>query len=158
MERSCRGCTGMSCSVDGCSDQSIKKGLCNRHYLRKWRHGSPTAGGTDKKAAQKMLSYLLGYDGDDCIKWPYATVSGYGQIRMGGKAQLVTRIICQKAYGDPPTQKHEAAHSCGNGHLGCSNKSHLRWATRQENRQDMIDHGRSNKGKQINTRPDRKRA
>lgn len=139
----------MSCSVDGCSSHSLKSGLCNRHYLRKWRHGSPTAGSTDKKAAQKMLDYLYGYDGDDCIKWPYATVNGYGQIRVNGKARLVTRLLCEFDNGPDPSGEHHAAHSCGNGHLGCSNRNHLRWATYQENRQDMVDHGRSNKGKSI---------
>jgi hypothetical protein len=35
-----------------------------------------------------------------------------------------------------------AAHSCGNGHLGCVNPRHLRWATAKENAHDELLHGR----------------
>ena len=36
---------------------------------------------------------------------------------------------------------HQAAHSCGHGDEGCVNPSHLRWATPQENSDDMVLHG-----------------
>jgi hypothetical protein len=41
---------------------------------------------------------------------------------------------------------NEAAHSCGNGHLGCVTKRHLSWKTRSGNMLDMIEHGRSLRG------------
>jgi hypothetical protein len=63
-----------------------------------------------------------------------------------GHYHTAARVVCILVYGDPPTPNHEAAHSCGNGHLGCFNPDHLRWATVAENMQDKIDHGRSCRG------------
>jgi hypothetical protein len=40
----------------------------------------------------------------------------------------------------------QAAHSCGNGHLGCVNPHHLRWVTPKENAADRDDHGTTPKG------------
>lgn len=51
------------------------------------------------------------------------------------------RVACTLKHGEPPTPEHEAAHSCGNGHFGCINWKHLRWATRGENQDDKVEHG-----------------
>jgi hypothetical protein len=45
------------------------------------------------------------------------------------------------ASGPPIGPKQEAAHRCGNGHLGCIHPKHLRWATRQQNSDDKKLHG-----------------
>ena len=31
-----------TCSIDECENRVHAKGLCNKHYLRKWNHGDPT--------------------------------------------------------------------------------------------------------------------
>lgn len=51
--------------------------------------------------------------------------------------------MCQKAHGDPPSPKHDAAHSCGRGHEGCVNPNHLSWKTKKQNQADRITHGTS---------------
>jgi len=140
----------MTCSVDGCTGKSLKRGMCNKHYLRWWKHGDALGGSTPWGEAQKFYNEtVLPYEGDECLAWPYAKVNGYGQIRIDGKIHLVTRLVCASVNGEPEDPSHEAAHSCGNGHLGCVTKKHLRWATRAENRDDMVLHGRSNKGKSV---------
>jgi hypothetical protein len=48
--------------------------------------------------------------------------------------------------GPPPTSKHQAAHSCGKGNLGCVSPKHLSWKTRAENEADKIEAGTSNRG------------
>lgn len=53
---------------------------------------------------------------------------------------------CKSQHGDPPTPKHQAAHSCGNGHLGCVASAHLSWKTKIENEADKILHGTTNRG------------
>lgn len=79
----------------------------------------------------------------DCILWPFAKDQyGYGRICNKG----AHRIVCEIAHGNAPSPKHEAAHSCGNGNLGCINPKHLRWATHLENHADRAWHGTNNAG------------
>jgi hypothetical protein len=83
-----------------------------------------------------------GYTGDDCLVWPFSkTPSGYGQIKISGKSTLASHAMCIAAHGPAPKAGMQAAHSCGNGHLGCVNPRHLRWATRKENMADAKQHG-----------------
>lgn len=92
---------------------------------------------------------VLPYEGEDCLIWPFAcSLAGYGKI--GGKPGIVSRRLCEEAHGAPPTPKHEAAHSCGNGRHGCVTKRHLSWKTRVENQADRIEHGTHNRGERHN--------
>ena len=84
---------------------------------------------------------------DECIVWPFGrTTAGYGNLTVAGKKAYAHRVICERAYGPPPSLKHEAAHNCGNGHLGCINPRHIEWKTRRENAEDTIVHGTSLRG------------
>ncbi len=77
-----------------------------------------------------------------CVIWPYArTSAGYGNVRIGGKNWVVSRLVCEAVHGTPPTEAHEAAHSCGNGHLGCVNPWCLYWATHSVNQRERVRHG-----------------
>lgn len=135
------------CSVPGCDRTSRKRGWCQPHYLRWWRHGDPLAGGLPKGEAQTFLVNALSFDGEGCLFWPFfRTKEGYGAIHLRGRCQIVSRVVCEREHGPPPSNLMEAAHSCGNGHLGCVNRHHLRWASYAENRIDMVNHGRSNRG------------
>lgn len=138
----------MTCSVMGCQSVALKKGLCNRHYLRLWRHGDALGGGLDKGAAQVFYkTKALVFAGNDCLIWPFAkSREGYAIIQYGGRCKIVSNMVCEDVYGPPADKSSQAAHSCGNGHIGCVNKTHLRWASYQENRQDMVSHGRSLRG------------
>jgi hypothetical protein len=87
------------------------------------------------------------YDGDECLIWPYSTKGhGYAVFKVDGKQCMVTRFICEKEHGPPPTAKHQAAHSCGKGHLACVTKRHLSWKTPAENSADRNIHGTDNRG------------
>lgn len=84
---------------------------------------------------------VLTWDNNECLFWPYAKIStGYGQFAIepgrGGKRVLVHREACRRVHGEAPTEFHDCAHSCNQGHLGCVNPRHLRWATRAENMAD----------------------
>jgi hypothetical protein len=100
----------------------------------------------------KGIAFLrahLGYQGDDCVIWPFARIqTGYGQLGYMGKVYKANRLMCILAHGEPPTPKHESAHSCGNGHLGCVNPRHLSWATYQENQQERWQRRRVPRHKQ----------
>jgi len=51
------------------------------------------------------------------------------------------RVIWEKVYG-VPFPAAEACHTCGNGHLGCVNWTHIDPGTHSDNMVDRRDHGR----------------
>lgn len=122
--------------------------MCVKHYKRLRRYGSPLGGGTAKGDPLRFFEAALAMDTNDCTIWPFG--KGYGNIRIDGKSALVHREICRRAHGDPPTSKHQAAHSCGKGKQGCINRHHLRWATAKENDADKIGHGTKLRGESAN--------
>jgi len=100
-----------------------------------------------KKRKSKLIEFCNGVIEDaelgdnNCIQWPFARFySGYGKIAIKGKTTHAHRYICILAHGEPPDGKTDAAHNCGNGHMGCVNPNHLRWATRKENMDDCLKH------------------
>lgn len=138
------------CSVEGCERIHYGKGLCSKHYYRLWKHGSPHAGGKPRQQRGSALKWVqdhLNFDKDECLIWPFSRKEqGYGQVCYHGKTMRAHRLICELVHGSPEDQKMDCAHSCGNGHLGCVNPKHLRWATRKENMQDAIVHGTTIRG------------
>lgn len=133
------------CAVDGCVKPRIARGWCQAHWARWKRHGSPLVGGplgASKGESLRWLSARTGHVGDECLPWPFGrTGSGYGALEIDGRAISAHRWMCAEVYGPPPTPSHEAAHSCGRGHLGCVNPGHIRWATHSDNLADRLDHG-----------------
>ena len=141
------------CSIAGCGKPTKGRGWCAAHYHRWTRHGDPLGGGSFYgEAAQFYRDVVLPHHGTECLIWPYARMgNGYAELRVDGRARLVHRMVCIAVHGEPPTPKHEAAHSCGRGHDACVNSDHLRWATPAENIQDQILHGTRHRGDRTGT-------
>lgn len=142
--------TSRICSIPNCGKQVSARGLCNAHYLRVSRHGDPTVDKSRLGGAPKafLLNVAFPYEGDECLLWPFTLNSkGYGRVWHDGRLQIASRVVCEHANGKAPTPQHHAAHSCGNGHLGCVSKKHLNWLTKAANEADKIDHGTSNRGR-----------
>jgi hypothetical protein len=100
---------------------------------------SPTR---DKGAGITFIRANVAYEGDDCLIWPlHRDPRGYGMMGWLGKMRYAHRVMCIMAKGEPPTPKHQAAHSCGNGDKGCVNPRHLSWKTNSENQLDRSRHG-----------------
>ena len=142
-----------ACSVEGCGRAVKAYGWCEAHYRRNRKHGDPLGGGTRRGELLVFLDEVVStFDSDECLIWPFAKDgSGYGQVRRNGKKHLAHRIVCEREHGPPPTPKHDAAHLCGKGHLGCVNRHHLEWKTRAENQADRVLHGTSNRGERSST-------
>jgi hypothetical protein len=137
----------MKCSVEGCNVEVRTKGFCGRHHHRWLRHGDPLGGRTQEGAPLKFLQSTFTHFEDDCIAWPFGRDGyRYGTIHWHGRTARPHRIVCERFNGKPPSPKHETAHTCGKGHLGCINGYHLRWATHAENQADTIIHGTSISG------------
>lgn len=140
------------CAVDGCGKKFHSHGFCAAHYSKFKRHGDPLAGrrGASPGAPMEWVRQHASYQGDDCVKWPFEIGRyGYGTVKHKGKRRPASRVMCIVAHGEPPTPKHEAAHSCGNGHKACMNPAHLRWATKIENVHDAIAHGTNVRGEKV---------
>lgn len=76
-----------------------------------------------------------------CLIWPFSrNPSGYAGFTVLGVRHYAHRYMCELVNGPPPTPKHEAAHSCGQGHMGCVHPNHLSWKSVAENVQDSWDH------------------
>lgn len=145
------------CSVTGCTKNEKARRLCSAHYNRWQKYGDPTGGRPARAkpgdATRFVEEVAVPFRGVKCLIWPYGKYpNGYGQIGVGGGTKVVSRLVCELAHGLPPTPKHEAAHSCANGHSGCVNPRHLRWATSKENKADVIAHRAAGIGKFINRR------
>ena len=80
------------------------------------------------------------HDGDACLLLPHANAGFPAKVRFNFRQVVAARAMCILAHGLPPTPKHMAIHSCGNGHLSCVNPKHLRWGTGKDNIQDAIRH------------------
>lgn len=136
------------CSIPDCGKPVKSRGWCNNHYALWYRNGAPErAKSTPEEQWEFFLTKVLPCKSDKCLIWPYTKGSfGYGRMIRNGKQRYVHRLACEATYGQPVGEARDVAHSCGNGHLGCVNPRHLRWATKSENNADKIRHGRSNRG------------
>jgi len=129
------------CAVDECDRKHYCKGFCLRHYQNWFKYGDPLY--TVKNTPMAWIERHKGHTGEECLAWPHARLTnGYGTIQVeSGKKRIASRVMCEAAHGMPKEESMQAAHNCGNGHLGCVNPSHLRWDTVAGNGRDKIKHG-----------------
>lgn len=85
---------------------------------------------------------VLSYEGDECLTWPFTrNTAGYAMLWIpGDNNRSVSRLVLSGNGIERPSDKHEAAHSCGNGQKGCVSKKHLSWKTQKENGEDKLIH------------------
>lgn len=133
-----------TCSILDCARPIHGDGYCQYHMRRFRRFGDPSGGPKRRAAIGEPLQWIkdhVAYDGDDCLTWPFGGRSdGYGTVLHPDGQMTASRAMCIEAHGKP-LEGFESAHSCGNGHLGCTNQKHLRWDSHQGNHGDRVDHG-----------------
>jgi hypothetical protein len=138
------------CEVPGCMRRSSGKKYCNKHYRALKMYGDPlTVEKIERGVSEdkyKFLQIALKAITDECIFWKHDTlkIGTTARIIYNGKEIYVSRFVCELVHGAPPSEEHQAAHSCGNGHLWCINGRHLSWKTPLQNRGDMVLHGTNN--------------
>ena len=136
------------CSINGCSKPAQARGWCQMHYMRFYKHNDPMIVLKEKgKNWAWLVDVAAKHIGNECLIWPFDRASnGYARVIKGGRKISASREVCRIVSGDPHRVKDQAAHSCGNGHLGCVNPRHIRWATVAENHADKQLHGTVAKG------------
>jgi len=136
------------CSVEGCFSPKRSLGLCDHHY-KEFRRPILLRYEIKRGEGLRFLRKVVQENREDCILWPFGRHgNGYASVYVGGKQHLAHRLVCKMAHGEPESENLHAAHSCGNGHLGCVNPKHLRWATASENLADRDAHGTHQRGEQ----------
>lgn len=130
------------CSVENCENQSLIKGMCNKHYLRFRRFGS-----TDdnwRTHAPLWQRFLRKIDKtEDCWVWlGNKSRSGYGSIQEGGKGSrtVAAHRLSYEMHKGPIPDGLVVMHSCDNP--ACVNPDHLSLGTFKDNTADMIAKGR----------------
>lgn len=142
---------GLKCACPGCENQASSLGYCKPHRerLRKTGELSPEIPLRSRKEVRAWVRSHIGHEGGDCLIWPFGrSGSGYGSHRAevdGVRYVHAHSVMCAHRHGPRPAGT-EAAHSCGNGHLGCVNPQHLSWKTPAENQRDKVVHGTHNRG------------
>lgn len=130
------------CSELTCGKLHYSRGFCRNHYEKAKRQARPRKPRAKVRRPQisvEFLRSLIGTSSTECISWPFArNKQGYGSLKFDGKHYGAHRMMCRMAHGEPSDIRLHAAHSCGNGHLGCVNPNHLRWATPLENYTDQL--------------------
>lgn len=138
------------CKIDGCGKPAGngRRGMCHMHYMRWYKHGDPSVVLMEKGKNLRWLNEVaVPFAGDECLPWPFdRSVKGYGRVTVEGRKRAAHRVVCEIAHGPAPQPEFDAAHRCGNGHLGCVNPAHIRWATRLENINEKNDHGTMARG------------
>ena len=131
-----------SCSIEGCDTRVYAKRMCERHYARVRRHGSPYV---DKRAerrdsAEWLWSHYIPVPESGCWIWEgNATPQGYGFMKVGPDRVLTHRLAYSLAAG-PVTGSDCVLHRCDNP--SCINPSHLFLGTRADNNADRTRKGR----------------
>lgn len=88
----------------------------------------------------QFLEEAISSDSQDCIIWPfYKMKNGYGQVGAHDGMHLAHRYVCTRVHGNPPEEKSQARHLCGN--RACVNPKHIRWGSQKQNEDDKHNHG-----------------
>lgn len=129
------------CSVEHCERKHYCKSFCSKHYQMWFKYGDPLY--WEKNSGVGWIENNADHQSDECLIWPKSRLTnGYPVVNTKeGQKRIASRVMCEVAHGMPPDPSMEAAHSCGNGHKGCVNPRHLRWATRMDNSHDKYGHG-----------------
>jgi len=87
----------------------------------------------DAPSRRWLEQHLDHADKEFCLIWPLSRAQNGYPTAGAGNALRPHRIMCEYRHGPAPSPIHQAAHSCGKGHLGCVNPWHLNWKTPAEN-------------------------
>lgn len=124
------------CSIPKCGrGGKLIRGWCGLHYKRWRRNGDPLGGRPSHKTLEEAFAGYTERRGD-CLIWTGPiNADGYGWTRVGGEHVFAHRYAWEREHGPIPEglvidHRHHCDHAC-------VEHTHLRPATRQENRRHL---------------------
>lgn len=137
------------CCIKGCDEPVVALGLCNKHWRRNRRYGSPVAlkshSGSMKGLSAEDRFLLQVKKTEGCWLWAAATdKDGYGIFRgsVGGMMYTKAHRFSYVFYtGEVIPAGLVVMHSCDNPR--CVNPDHLSLGTTLDNMRDKIAKGRA---------------
>lgn len=129
------------CKISECGGKVFGHGMCNKHYLRNRKYGSPYA---VKKPAKNTKSVELITSNIEISKgcWLWAgskNADGYGTVSLNGKNQKAHRVSYEVFNGPIPSNM-VVMHKCDRP--ACVNPEHLTLGVQSDNVADMDRKGR----------------
>ena len=139
------------CSIDGCTNFSDAKNLCNKHFKRFQKYGDPLKTKWDRREQNMTEKELYEWVIDKTIEdenghllWTgYLNKQGYGRMQplREGETPLVHRFIAEYFYGD--LTSFEVLHKNGCP-KHCINVDHLTIGDQSDNQHDLSILGKLN--------------
>lgn len=141
-----------SCSIEDCQRNYYAKGMCEMHYQRNRKFGSPFGGvgGHHAPPEERFWRFVTQGEPHECWLWRGKTGGKYGLFQPGGKGSPSVgahRFSYQMANGKTPKV---VMHSCDTPL--CVNPAHLEAGDYKANTADMIAKGRRGNPKAIGDR------
>ncbi|PMQ19270.1 hypothetical protein CIK84_11205 [Glutamicibacter arilaitensis] len=134
-----------TCSFDGCAKNVKTRGLCQGHYMQKWK-GKPLTPLVGKALTNGMtnLERLMFRVKKTKSCWNYtgSLVDGYGSFHYKNRTYLAHRASYEMQVGVIPEGKF-LDHICHN--RACVNPAHLRVVTNKQNIENIAGPHRDSK-------------
>lgn len=130
------------CKIDGCIDRVFNKGMCQKHYTRNYRYGSPyVVNKPIPKTLPKPRPITFEVDNRGCFNCTSHSKDrdGYASIKVNSKIQKMHRFIYEQCFGEIGVGL-VVRHKCDNP--TCINPEHLELGTPKENNDDKVKRGR----------------
>lgn len=130
-----------TCSESGCDTKHYARGLCRKHYNRRWATGDLADRPRYQLTPDATLDERLRHHGwrvtdEGCWEWTKSlNTHGYGQLAAGGDRPMIASRAAYTAWVGPILEGAFVCHRCDNP--PCINPDHLFLGARGDNIADM---------------------
>lgn len=128
------------CSIDGCGNKHLAKGMCRAHYLRMYNKGhlELSKRPSNVSAYEWILQKCVQHMENDCLLYTgLLTSKGYVHVVSDDGSQKFGHVIIYEFHNGKIPVGKEIGHTCHT--RNCLNIGHLRAVTHAENIRDSVE-------------------